>query len=389
VKRLDILIYAHDGRGIGHISRSVAIGMACRRIYPQLRVLVISGARTTADLVNGAPLDWIKLPAYETQVINQVSHGRQGPSNFENRDLGVFRRTVLAQTVELYRPRAILVDHMPQGKQKELLDALDVTDQTDTRWVLGVRGLVGDVPGFWSDTAVASFSRHYSALLWYGDSAVLGRKPIHHLSARLGQEPFETGYVSRLSEFFPAFKPAPRSARPLGGVVSVPWTGEATADLLGELAKALKSMGRRFGPWYLYIGAGSSSPGYDRMRRLFDPLSFCTVKPAGPEYMESLLKAKIALIYGGYNSLTDVLYAGTPAVVLLRGMKDNEQERHLDQLGCSGQTALVGLPEKGTDSHSLLKMLEQQLLIEKTSTSQVNLSGAENTAQFLGRLLNQ
>lgn len=387
VMRLDLLIYAHDGRGLGHISRSAAIGMACRRLYPRLRVLLISGARATADLTRGSSLDWIKLPAYDTKVSNQVSHGRRGPSNFENKDLGVFRRSMLAQIVKLYRPRCVLVDHMPQGKQKELVDALDVTAETDTRWVLGVRGLVGDVPGFWSETAVDRFTRHYKALLWYGDAGVLGRDPVDNLSGRFGREPVETGYVSRLRELVPVADLRPRSTRALGGVVSVPWAGEMTAALLEELAKALKSMGRRFGPWQLYIGSGNASPEQDHMRRMFDALPFCTVKPTGPEYMESLPNAKAALIYGGYNSLTDVLYARTPAVVLLRGMKDNEQERHFKQLERVAQTALVGLPETGADSRSLLRLLEHQLLSEKTDAPQVNLNGSENAARFLGRLL--
>ena len=63
--RLDLLIYAHDGRGFGHASRGVAVGAAVRRLYPELKVLFAFGCRQTAALVGPVPLDWIKLPAYE------------------------------------------------------------------------------------------------------------------------------------------------------------------------------------------------------------------------------------------------------------------------------------------------------------------------------------
>ena len=39
---------------------------------------------------------------------------------------------------------------------------------------------------------------------------------------------------------------------------------------------------------------------------------------------------------GGYNSLMDVLHAGTPALVVLRGMADGEQERHVAALAGRG-----------------------------------------------------
>ena len=67
--RLDVLIYSHDGRGFGHVSRGVTIGMALRRLFPGLKVLFVSGFKQTATLVGSCPLEWIKLPSYETQII--------------------------------------------------------------------------------------------------------------------------------------------------------------------------------------------------------------------------------------------------------------------------------------------------------------------------------
>ena len=82
MSRLDLLIYAHDGRGLGHASRSVAIGLAVRRLFPGLKVLFLCGARQSADLIGEGGLDWIKLPAYRTRVVGGVSKGCDGESNF-------------------------------------------------------------------------------------------------------------------------------------------------------------------------------------------------------------------------------------------------------------------------------------------------------------------
>ncbi|MFC1516801.1 hypothetical protein ACFL7E_08620, partial [Thermodesulfobacteriota bacterium] len=78
-RRLDILLYAHDGRGLGHASRSIAIGMALKRLYPDFRVLQVTGCNLSQSLIDRAPLDWIKLPSYATRVHAGVSGGTDGP----------------------------------------------------------------------------------------------------------------------------------------------------------------------------------------------------------------------------------------------------------------------------------------------------------------------
>ena len=123
--RLDILLYAHDGRGLGHISRTVAIGMALRRLYPDLRILIVTGCDQTNELIHPTPLDWLKLPSYRTKVINGKSHGIDGDSCFTDKELGLLRAKTLQQIVLRYRPKAVLVDHTPQGKHRELLPALN------------------------------------------------------------------------------------------------------------------------------------------------------------------------------------------------------------------------------------------------------------------------
>ncbi|MFW2368793.1 MAG: hypothetical protein ACN4GW_20440, partial [Desulforhopalus sp.] len=114
--RLDVLIYGHDGRGLGHVSRSIAIGMAMRRLYPERKVLFVSGSSFSQELIGAAPLDWLKLPSYATRVVGGRVRGVTGPSMFEDHRLGELRGQELAHLIELYRPKLVLVDHTPQGK---------------------------------------------------------------------------------------------------------------------------------------------------------------------------------------------------------------------------------------------------------------------------------
>jgi len=102
--RLDILLYAHDGRGLGHASRTIGIGMAIKRLYPDLRVLFVSGASISQSLIGRSGLDWIKLPAYASKIENGVSTGVDGPAGFYKSVLGNHRATMLAQIVESFKP---------------------------------------------------------------------------------------------------------------------------------------------------------------------------------------------------------------------------------------------------------------------------------------------
>ncbi len=384
---LDVLIYAHDGRGLGHASRGIAIGMAIRRLFPGMKVLFVSGARAASDLIHTSGLDWIKLPSYETAVIKGKSYGRTGLSNFSDTDLGVLRATMLHSIVTLYRPRCVLVDHMPQGKHKELRPALETETPLKTLWVLGMRGVIGGVRQVWSDLGVSLFKTHYHALLWYGDSAVLGASHMKGLQEQFGIQPIETGYVSRLSELI-YWDSAFQTRDPgLAGTVSVPWAGEASFSLLHHLAGAIEKIGEKHGAWRIFMDFGNAPNQREQVARIFNKLSYCRVEQAGSRYVQAFLNSKVSVIYGGYNSLTDVLCAQKPSVVILRDMQDNEQTAHASRLSGHLGTGLVFIEEKGVNKEVLVEALSTQLNAPLFRRGALKLNGAETAARVIAGLI--
>lgn len=386
--RLDILLYAHDGRGIGHASRTIAIGMALRRLHPGLRVLFISGTPHAQELRGASPLDWIKLPGYETVIREGISRGSRGMSNFEDRELGTLRATMLKQVVTLYRPRLILADHSPYGKHRELLPALEASLPYGTEWILGVRGVVGNVRQVHSASATEIFSKYYRGLLWYGDSNVLGTDHRQRVAKGFGCDPVETGYVARMAELEHSASIPPSRAL-YTGTLAIPWLGEKPDELFTLLSKVLPRLEAGNGRWkiflprkrlYAYAGIGLGG---------LEAIPGCELAPFGPEYHKVLLSSRVAVIFGGYNSLTDVLYAGLPTVVLERNMEDAEQQLHLQRLARFTDNYILSLPERDLQAETLYSMLRQQL---QKSTSQrplfrVNLHGAGIAADYLATLL--
>jgi len=353
--------------------------MALRRLYPDLKILFISGSSFAGELLGDAPLDWLKLPSYKTEVVDGKSIGVQGDSMFSDKELGEIRSLELVNVVGLYRPHLVLVDHTPQGKHRELLGALDVAP-SDCKWVLGVRGVVGAVPQAKEKVTREIFQNSYSGLLWYGDSTILGGG--HHVSLRgqYGVEPFETGYVARLGEYL-HFNSTGNEREELrwAGVISVPWIGEKTIIFLNVLAAVLRAIGGEYGDWCLFI-AGAEGPV---VKRLFSGLNHCYLKTPSGDYGKELMRAKSAVIYGGYNSLVDVLYVNIPTLVILREMKDQEQQEHLVCLQKQLSSSLVGVSEEEVTAEQLQQVLQELLDGAAAVDYGVNVDGAARAAKYI------
>jgi predicted glycosyltransferase len=258
--RLDVLIYSHDGRGFSHVSRGVTIGMALRRLFPKLKVLFVSGFKQTATLVGSCPLEWIKLPSYETQIIAGKSKGRLGNTNIKNCYLGPARANIIES------------------------------------------------------------------------------------------------------------------------IIAVPWLSQTSLTFLQNLYKALSELGERYGRWKIFIDLKKIEAEANSIKLKFDGMSYCSVENVSDRYLAALANSRVALVYGGYNSLTDIMAARVPSVVIVRGMNDREQEEHVRKIRQLKPNLIYVLKETEAEWKTLAEGLEQQLNIEIGVESEIMLNGAEVSA---------
>jgi predicted glycosyltransferase len=376
--RLDVLIYSHDGRGLGHVSRGVAIGMALRRLFPELKVLFVSGFKQTAMLVGSCPLDWVKLPSYETQIIEGKSKGRLGNTNIKNCYLGPARANFLESIITNFKPRCVLVDHDPSGKREELRPSLKLTRDTDTTWILGIRAVVGEVEDFWSELSKDAFQEHYHSLLWYGDKNVMGNQIPNTLGQYFSTDPVVTGYVSRFLELKHW---TPYNSVRYAGTIAVPWLSEASLALLENLSEAVYELGERYGSWKIFTDLKKIEAEANTIKSQFDAIPYCSVENVSDQYLATLSNSRVAIIYGGYNSLTDIMAAKVPSVVIVRGMSDGEQEEHVRKISHLKPNLIYALKEGEVNRKTLAEGLEQQLNAKVEDKGEIMLNGAEVAAE--------
>jgi len=377
--RLDVLIYAHDGRGFGHVSRGVTIGMALRRRFPQLKVLFVSGFKQTATLVGPCPLEWMKLPSYETQIVDGKSKGRLGNTNIKNCYLGPARASIIASIITNFKPRCVLVDHDPPGKRDELLPSLKIRKETDTVWILGIRAVVGEVAEIWSEVSKNAFVEHYHALLWYGDEKVLGNRIPRAIGRYFTTKPIVTGYVSRFLEM-KHWIPYDHSVK-YAGTIAVPWLSETSLTFMQNLYKALSELGEGYGRWRIFTDLKKIEAAAANLKFRFEKLPHCSIENVSDRYLVALANSRAALIYGGYNSLTDIMAAKVPSVVIVRGMNDREQDEHVRKISQVNPDSIYVLKESAAGWKTIAGGLEKQLNVAgEASESEIMLNGAEVSA---------
>lgn len=376
--RLDLLLYAHDGRGLGHASRAIGIGMAVRRLYPNLRVLFVSGANISQSLIGKANLDWIKLPSYASRISNGVSTGIDGPANFNKFVLEQHRRDMLAQIISSFRPKCVLVDHSPLGKRKELLAALELSKAYDTHWILGLRAVIGTQKDFWSEEIRDTFQEYYRSIFWYGDKKVVGPEHIERITSHFGHLPTETGYVSRLYETKYLLS---ESQEKYTGIVSLPWLSEASYGFIHALKEALVRRDKNE-RWKIFV----ANDELQCLQEIFTSLSNCKIEPVGERYAKAILNAKMAIVYGGYNSLMDIIAAQLPAIIIRREMKDQEQNLHIRQLLNYNPGSMIMVEESHSDVEIISQAITDQLKLKKRDDN-INIGGSAFTAGLLHKLL--
>lgn len=379
--RIDLLIYAHDGRGIGHISRSVAIGLATRRLFPNLKIAVLTGSPFAQMLVGTLPLEILKLPSYQVLVKSGESYGTISNMNIADEEIADLRSNLISGIVDQLKPRCILVDHLPLGKRNELEQTLS-DNSYDCLWILGLRAVLGRVSEYQHSSIRILAFKH---IFWYGDSDIIPNgSTFDHLSPQ--RRIHELGYVSRAFELekWGAFK-QPNVQRS-GITISFSWLTKPTSVVLSKLADIAEYVGDKWGQWHVFLGKDYSDGKAEKEIQRLASIPHCSIEPFSDRYLINLSNSRLAIVSGGYNTLTDLIWAGIPSLILVRNTQDAEQIIHVGKLANLFCEHWIVKDEEGINKR-YMEAIITDLYPKKISRISFNIKGSENAAVLISELL--
>ena len=200
------MFYAHDGQGLGHSRRNLAIARALVAVEPRASVLLASGVEHSMPSDPDLPIDVLRLPGIR----------KRGPGRYEARrlqlpddDVFMLRAELLTAAVRSFRPHVLVVDRHPLGIRDELRPALEIHRARGGRALLGLRDILDEpsrVRAEWTRTGMdAAIAEFYQQVLVYGCREILDPVREYEIPAEVASLIRFCGYVVE--------EPGPAAAR--------------------------------------------------------------------------------------------------------------------------------------------------------------------------------
>src|SRR2546422_4903860 len=115
------LFYSHDGLGLGHTRRHLAVAAALSELAPEASILLASGADDVTRFGLPPHIEVLKLPGLR-KVANEEYASRR--LRIPTAELRALRAALLVTAVKSFRPSVVLVDKHPFGISGEFRAAL-------------------------------------------------------------------------------------------------------------------------------------------------------------------------------------------------------------------------------------------------------------------------
>lgn len=324
-----IVLYSHDTMGLGHMRRNLLIARTLVESDPNASVMLISGTAETTVFKKPPRVDYLTLPALHKE---QKGDYRARSLGLTLPEIAALRGPTICAAVSAFAPDVMIVDNVPRGAVRELEPTLRHLRSTGTtRCILGLRDVL-DAPDVvsreWRDLANdEAIDEYYDAIWVYGDAAVFDPVREYRWPANIAEKVTYTGYLHRCSDS--AFTSGSNAVKPTGRdvpagkyVLCMAGGGQDGADLMQAMCKTAlppqTSCLMVTGP-FLPEAVKRSLHEHAARDSRFSVLEFL------PEPLPLLERADKIIAMGGYNTVSEILSIGRPALIVPRVTPRQEQ----------------------------------------------------------------
>jgi predicted glycosyltransferase len=331
-----LLIYSQDGKGLGHLRRTVNISQEVLSAEPTASILVLSDSPSAPFFPPFKGMDYVKLPT----IIKTGRDSWRSPDwRTSTLPLGIrriveLRGQIILQAFCQFKPDVVLVDHMPVGALGELKPMLDRAAQKGRRpaqngkrtsFFVGLRDVL-DAPDVirraWTELSAYEYLERYDGVLVYGCQDIYDAERIYALTGEK-RKVFFCNYVGPVGANGAS---VPAAQFPGEALILMMGGGGADAFPLAKaFLQALPIMRHRM-PVRGMVLTGPNMARADRDGLVGQSRRCPVLVQSTSENVPALLRNVSAVVtMAGYNSLCEVLEAKTKALVVPRRGPSAEQ----------------------------------------------------------------
>ena len=390
-----VLMYCHDGFGLGHLRRTTTLAQNLREAYPNSGILLAVGSASLPFWKDLPGLDYIKLPSIR-KVATDCWSARSLPISPDMAH-GI-RASVLREVMLRYQPDLFIADYLPLGPAGELIPALRAAKAIGTHCVLGLRDILDapeTVARLWTEhSTVQAIEEWYDRVLIYGDPNLYDSVSNYNFPSRIADRTEYCGYVVNDSHYEEPAKVRRRLNMATSRLVLVTGGGgQDAAPLIRSYLSGLRERVLRLD--------GNATPPFDSLVVL-GPLMDRASRNAIREEAQGLpvmlrtevgdarryiAAADLVVTMGGYNSLMEVALARKPAVVVPRHGPSQEQKMRARLFASRGW--VVEAPDvESVTGRELIQCVERTLdNPQAVDWDGFRMDGAERAVQALAEYL--
>lgn len=386
-----VLLYSHDGFGLGHIRVTLTVAAALAERRSEAALLVVTGSLQTHAFDLPPNLDYVKVPAIDKRHLYAgLPPFDRGPAPL--RGVLAARAALIRSTAAAFAPRLLVVDHAAAGPYGELMPTLRLLRGGDERveMVLLLRDITYDpaeTRARWQEEGVYDLLEQvYDRILVYGSPEVFDPIREYGLSPAVAAKTTFCGYLGPPP---PTLPPGVVRARlgatdaPLA-VVTVGGGGDGAA-LIRAYLDAVR--GGRPAGLVSYVVTGPMMGAAERaeLEAAAVGVPGVTLVPFCADLVDYLRAADVVVTMGGYNAVCEAVGVGKRPVVVPRSPGAGEQEIRARRFADLGLVTMLHPSDLGPDR--LRRAVETELERGTTPPRRLDFGGAERIGDILAAAL--
>lgn len=396
-----IMVYSHDAFGLGNIRRMLAICKYLLKYLPNLSILLVSGSPMLHSFRLPQGLDYIKLPCLNRGQSGQI---RVKYLNADIESILKLRSELILAAAKNYQPDLVLVDKKPMGIQGELKPTIEYlkSNLRATKFVLLLRDIL-DTPS----KTIEEWQRedyYHQVELLYDRLLVVGMEEIFDLvreyrfSQAIADKVCYCGYIRKESGLKNrlAIRQELNISRDEQLVLVTPGGGEDGYYLIDNYLQGLTQQGdlvkKHKIRTLIFCGAEMPLQHQQQIYQQAKGLPGVTVKEFTNDLMSYVNTADLVVSMCGYNTITEVLQTGKPAIVVPRIKPGKEQFIRAQSMAKAGLIKMIHPEELEPDilMETVFNKLTSNKLTSNKSSAVVkglDFSGLLRVADYLAMFL--